>query len=313
MKMKSKFLGFNAMAALALLAAGSMFTSCYDTENGDVIVPYVTPDPVYIIVGQVVDAITGYPVDGASIAISGAITGSTTTDENGDYQIRQAVKGGARGTVTVKADKGGKTIDGDITVDMIANGETAVYTKNLRLNPPTFDDSEVRVKVTSTTSERSVVLQGEDPEGEGTYVPALDLINNTASPVQVTEPFLVDEGAMILTPTTRAATRTTEDDLDAFALSYITEDLGQVPSHAVIEENYTIEIPPKSGLQSITITYKVENLSYTFTYGNEVVMKSVERILSRKYTPSFADLNIYHGHGHGHGHGGANAGGGIWE
>ena len=43
--MKSKFFSLNAKLALAVLAVGTMFTGCYDSENGDVNKPYVAPDP----------------------------------------------------------------------------------------------------------------------------------------------------------------------------------------------------------------------------------------------------------------------------
>ena len=38
--MKSKFFSLNAKLALAVLAVGTMFTGCYDSENGDVNKPY---------------------------------------------------------------------------------------------------------------------------------------------------------------------------------------------------------------------------------------------------------------------------------
>jgi hypothetical protein len=326
MKMKSKFVGFNVMVALALLAAGSMFTSCYDTENGDVNLPpkdsepYVAPAPVYTIVGQVTDAVTGGPASDVIITFSGALTfdGVIKTDEDGNYRASKSVDGGASGTVTIKAEKDGKEISGDITVESTPNGETAVYIKNLRLNPPTFDDTEVKVKTDTKTDEETVEWQGEYP-AEDNYVVGLDLVNNTDAPMTITQFFKVQDGAKLLSgaaPVTRAATRAIDPELDDYALDYIAGIEGTLTQTSIIEE-VTFEIPAKRGLKEMVITYTLEYKTYTFIYGNEEVVYTVERIIRRKYTPVLTPADEYfghgHGHGHGHSHGDANAGGGIWE
>lgn len=71
MKMKSKFFGFTAKLAMAILAVGTMFTSCYDSENGDVTKPYVAPDPVYLISGTITDVETGAAITDATITVNG--------------------------------------------------------------------------------------------------------------------------------------------------------------------------------------------------------------------------------------------------
>ena len=99
--MKSKFFGLNAKLALAVLAVGTMFTSCYDSENGDVTKPYVAPDAVYSFQGVVTNNITGEGVEGATIAFTGAVTGTATTDAWGNYELTVTQKDGVAGTVNM--------------------------------------------------------------------------------------------------------------------------------------------------------------------------------------------------------------------
>lgn len=70
--MKSLFSGLSAKLALAVLAVGTMFTSCYDSENVDVVAPS-TPEPAtYAIVGNITDAATGLPVyEGVVVTVDG--------------------------------------------------------------------------------------------------------------------------------------------------------------------------------------------------------------------------------------------------
>lgn len=69
--MKSIFSSLNAKLALAVLAVGTMFASCYDSENGDVTVN-VKPDPAkYYIAGNVTNAETGEKLEGATITMNG--------------------------------------------------------------------------------------------------------------------------------------------------------------------------------------------------------------------------------------------------
>ena len=57
--MKSRFFGLSAKLALAVLAVGFTFTSCYDSANDGIIVPgdvdVVIPAPKYEVTGYVTD------------------------------------------------------------------------------------------------------------------------------------------------------------------------------------------------------------------------------------------------------------------
>ena len=99
MKMKSKIFGLNAKLALAVLAVGTMFTGCYDSENGDVKKPYVAPDPVYYIAGTVTDLNSGLPLP-ATVAVTGE-SASANTDAAGSYRLETTAGTGKVVTVTV--------------------------------------------------------------------------------------------------------------------------------------------------------------------------------------------------------------------
>jgi hypothetical protein len=319
MKMRSKFLGINAKVALALLAVGSMFTSCYDTENGDATAPYVAPDAMYTIQGQVIDGITLKPVKDITITVTGVINGSGTTDAEGIYRVVDFINGGTSGSAVVSASSSNYAkVEASITIEVIPNGLSANYIKNLMMNPTDFTDSGVRVEVIPKSDTEPITVQGENPFDKDTYSPALDIVNNTNEPMWVEKIFDVQNGARIIDPaTTRAATRAA--NLSEFASQFINTHLGQVvttDAPPTVSETYSFLLPAKTALKSVTILYNYEDLKYTFTYGEQVEVVHVRNIISRIYSYNAVLLNMYHGHGHGHGHGHAdmpNSGGGIWE
>jgi hypothetical protein len=313
MKMRSKFLGINAKVALALLAVGSMFTSCYDTENGDVTAPYVAPDAMYFITGQVTDALTNQPVAGVGITVSGVLSGNAVTDAEGDYQVMYKVNGGTSGTVTVSAAAGNGygAASGSINVVSIPNGQAASYVKNLRVNKTATGAEAIRVEVTTKMSEVTVVFQGWDPNGEN-YSIDYDVINNTNSPMSVEKSFPVQNGAKDL-----GREGTVSAELVQFADEYIIDHL-DLPSGGIVvvnaTENYDFLLPAQTALNNVSVKYSVAIMRYTFTSDTEVYVVHLGHIISRTYSFKGELLNTYHGHGHGHGHGGGlNAGGGIWE
>lgn len=100
MKMKSFFSGINAKLALAVLAVGTMFTSCYDSENGDVTVNRPTPAE-YLIVGNVTDGRTGEAITTAQYTINDGK--ATNVDANGSF----TVQGLSAGSYVVKVTASG--------------------------------------------------------------------------------------------------------------------------------------------------------------------------------------------------------------
>ncbi|MCI1648341.1 MAG: hypothetical protein LKI29_08415 [Bacteroides sp.] len=342
MKMKSKFFGLNAKLALAILAVGSLFTSCYDTENGDVTVPYKAPDAVYSFVGTVTNDVTGQAVSGASVTISGGtISGSATTDSNGGYQIvvkKDQTGSGkfAGGTVTVSI-AGTSNYDAasaSISAEAVANGQAITYYKNIVVNYTTYIPEGLKVSSSATTSSHVFVYSGEDETADN-YVENLDIINDTDDPLQVTKSVTVSKGAMVTGDSENiygyatapmvignsgniygAKTRATDDVLTAIK-DYIKADLGGTDPTPTFDSEtltYTFVLAPKTALKNLTVSYTYETKNYTFTYADTTYSIVVKRVVSVAFSNTQVTTENYHGHGHGHGHGGdLNAGGGIFE
>lgn len=318
MKMKSKFFGVTAKLAIAILAVGTMFTSCYDSENGDVTKPYKAPDAVYSFIGTVTNNITGAPVPGASVALSGAVTATATTDANGVYQAVVQIDGGAEGAVTVAvAAKAGEyeAASDIINVQKMSNGQAITYYKNLVVNYTEYIPDGLQVSTSSKTDAKNVVLSGE----EGDENIGLDIMNRDSEPLLVTRNFLVNEGTVVVSqdPEVYVFTKTIPTGVISAVRDYINADLGGIaPSETFVEKRmpFSILIAPMSALKNVTVSYLYEDKTYNFTYGSDKITVVTRRIVSVSFDYSETSFNHYHGHGHGHGHGeDLNAGGGIWE
>lgn len=317
MKMKSKFFGFTAKLAMAILAVGTMFTSCYDSENGDVTKPYKAPDAVYSFIGTVTNNITGTPVKGASVALSGAVTATATTDENGVYQAVVQIDGGAEGTVTVTvAAKAGEyeANSANISVQKMSNGQAITYYKDVVVNYTEYIPEGLKVSSSSKTDAKDVVLSGEDEK-----YPGLDIMNRDSEPLLITRNFIVKQGTVVESqdPVVYTLTKAVSTEVLDAVRNYINADLGGVaPTKEFGEKTmpYSILVAPMSALKNVTVSYLYEDKTYDFTYGSDKIKVTTRRIVSVSFDYSETSFNHYHGHGHGHGHGDdLNAGGGIWE
>lgn len=319
--MKSKLFGLNAKLALAVLAVGTMFTSCYDSENGDVTKPYTPENAVYTIVGTVSNDVTGAPVAGATVTLSGAISATTTTDSQGLYQVVKSCSGGVAGSVTVavSATNDYNAAEETFNVEQIDNGQSVIYYKNIIVNYVAYLPDGLKVDVATNTTSATNQFQGEDSEGDN-YVESLDLINNTDDAMYIIRDFNVwtgtrisDDPADIYNFTT---TKGIVDDENAIAdiKKYVRGNLGLVadPTNefGVSKAQYSFTIAPLCALQSITVTYTYETKDFNFTYKNEAVKVTTQRVVSVTFSNSQVSVGHYHGHGHGHGDD-ANAGGGI--
>ena len=320
MKMKSKFFGLNAKLALAVLAVGTMFTSCYDSENGDVTKPYVAPDAVYSFQGVVTNNITGEGVEGATIAFTGAVTGTATTDAWGNYELTVTQKDGVAGTVNMAVS--GADFDATtatVEIEKIGNGQSIVYFKNIVVNYTSYLPEGVKINTSTNSSSTEQIIQGEDAEGEG-YIPDLDVINNTDEPMIVTYNFTVKSGSRISEDlrdvmgagVIGADTRAAFDDAKADIRAWIINDLGMVPTAEFGTRLYqaSFTIPALQALKYVSVSYTIENQNYNYSYGTESGRVVTQTVLSVMFNANMVSVGHYHGHGHGHGNG-DNAGGGI--
>lgn len=320
MKMKSKFFGLNAKLALAVLAVGTMFTSCYDSENGDVAKPYVAPDAVYSFQGVVTNNITGEGVEGATIAFTGAVTGTATTDAWGNYELTVTQNGGVAGTVNMAVSGADfEATTATVEIEKIGNGQSIVYFKNIVVNYTSYLPEGVKINTSNNSSSTEQIIQGEDAEGEG-YIPELDVINNTNEPMIVTYNFEVMSGSRISEDLENvmgagvigADTRVVPDEAKADIKAWIVNDLGMVPTAEFGTRLYqaSFTIPALQALKYVSVSYTIENQNYNYSYGTESGRVVTQTVLSVMFNANMVSVGHYHGHGHGHGNG-ENAGGGI--
>ena len=192
MKMKSKFFGFTAKLAMAILAVGTMFTSCYDSENGDVSKPYKAPDAVYTFVVTVSNGITGKPVEGATVT-----AGSTACAGvgNGVYQAvvtndQTGTKMPSTVTVSVAAVANAyEAATATVNVATIENGQAITCYANIIVNPTKYEPEGLKVETSSNLASETGSFTGDKTlEGDNVeYVENMDIINSSDDPMQVTK------------------------------------------------------------------------------------------------------------------------------
>mgnify|MGYP005897819731 CR=1 FL=1 len=319
MKMKSKFFGFTAKLAMAILAVGTMFTSCYDSENGDVSKPYKAPDAVYTFVVTVSNGITGKPVEGATVT-----AGSTACAGvgNGVYQAvvtndQTGTKMPSTVTVSVAAVANAyEAATATVNVATIENGQAITCYANIIVNPTKYEPEGLKVETSSNTTAVTGSLSGDKNYADNNpetvkYEGNLDIINTSDDPMQVTKNITVYEGIKY----TQEPTMTRADmDITSKLKEYIASVEGPITGFTTAVRPYSFLLPAKSALQSISIQYLYDDKTFNFTYGNDSYVAKTRRVVSVIFSNTPVLTEMYHGHGHGHGHGGdLNAGGGIFE
>lgn len=315
MKMKSKFFGFTAKLAMAILAVGTMFTSCYDSENGDVSKPYKAPDAVYTFVVTVSNGITGKPVEGATVtAGSTACTGVG----NGVYQAvvtndQTGTKMPSTVTVSVAAGSDYEAATATVNVAAIENGQAITCYANIIVNPTKYEPEGLKVETSSNLASETGSFTGDKTlEGDNVeYVENMDIINSSDDPMQVTKNIKVFIGAKYV----QEPAQTKAIDVIAELKKYIESVEGTVGTDFSTEVRpYSFLLPAKSALQKISVQYMYDDKTFNFTYNGVSYVAKTRRVVSVIFSNTPVLTEMYHGHGHGHGHGGdLNAGGGIFE
>ena len=236
--MKSKFFSLNAKLALAVLAVGTMFTGCYDSENGDVNKPYVAPDPVYYVAGTVTDLETG-----EALAATVSVDGKTATAVGGNYSIKTTA--GDNKTVTVTM-AGYQDVTRTINIPTVGKGETytAVVDVAMVKNP-----SELDVKVTLVSKTSDQVAKVMTPA----EYPGLDL---TADDVEAefTRTFDVVKGYAI------QGEISASPELTEYIEQFLGENVGEYGNLKYVKETRTISLAPWNCVKSVTWTYTVDTI-----------------------------------------------------
>lgn len=321
MKMKCKFFGATAKLAMAILAVGAMFTSCYDSENGDVTKPYKAPDAVYTFVVTVTNGITGNPVTGATVT---AGTVSCAEVGNGVYQgVVTNDQTGTKMASTVTVNVAEKTNEyaaksATVAVADITNGQAITCYANIVVNPTVFIPEGMKVEVSTNTTSDTESYTGDEVYGEQediTIDSSLDIINRTEEPMLISRDITYPTGIKYLV---KPAVATRAIDVPAEIHNYITkaEGVDDITDEFTATETktYSFLLPAASALQKISIQYIYDDKTYAVAYDGQSYTAKTRRIASVIFSNTPVLLNMYHGHGHGHGHGGElNAGGGIFE
>ncbi len=291
--MKSRFFGLSAKLALAFLAVGFTFTSCYDSQSDNVIVPVtpgevVIPAPVYEITGYVTDFLTGSAIQGATVATP---IGSASTDATGFYKVTSG--NAASGTIEISAGNY-QSVSFTLSMTTIQTG-MASYTVNASLKKDGYVDGVV-VNQLGTGSETTVITDG------------LEELVNEGEETTKSVTLAVKQGARWNKGLTRADNSAFLNYIKAvYGISYVGEDF--VPE----EKTFDVKLAANSYVKSVVVTteYVIEG----FFMPGEAEANVIDRVLRTVIDPQFASLDHDHGHGHdghdGHGHGGGNAGGGV--
>lgn len=313
MKMKSKFFGFTAKLAMAILAVGTMFTSCYDSENGDVSKPYKAPDAVYTFVVTVSNGITGKPVEGATVT-----AGSTACAGvgNGVYQAvvtndQTGTKMPSTVTVSVAAGSDYEAATATVNVATIENGQAITCYANIIVNPTKYEPEGLKVETSSNLASETGSFTGDKTlEGDNVeYVENMDIINSSDDPMQVTKNIKVFIGAKYV----QEPAQTKAIDVIAELKKYIESVEGTVGTDFSTEiRPYSFLLPAKSALQKISVQYMYDDKTFNFTYNGVSYVAKTRRVVSVIFSNTPVLTEMYHGHGHGHGDD-LNAGGGIFE
>lgn len=289
--MKSKLFSLiNAKLALAVLAVGVMFTSCYDSENGDVTKPYQPLPAAYYVVGTVTDLQTGSPLQ-ANVKVNG-IEASVV---DGNY------------TATAKA--------GENTVEVSCTDYVSVTRK---VNIPTVQDGQSYTAVVSV----AMVKESSELQVEVTLVssvPSTELVTRTSAeyvgldliaedePATFTRNFEVESGSSLYEKTPAPSA-----ELDAYINEYVAANFGELDATTKVVP-YTFTIPTWNWLNAVNIEYSYIKTVYNFKSESEECNVTLHSIVGYMFSAVFEPNHNYsHSHGHGHGHGdNINAGGGI--
>lgn len=313
--MKSKFFGFNAKLALALLAiSGTMFTSCYESERDDISAPYTPPAALYTISGTVTDVVTGKAIEGATVSFSGAATASKTTDAGGAYYL--ITKNAGAYTIAISKDGyTSKTINVTTATDLEA-GQAATYLANAVLEPTSFKLEGFKMTSSSTAAEKGSVIFDAEKEADAEKV---DIVNDSDKFMDLTFNVKVNTGGRFEEDNLGLLTRSLVGDLKTYVENYLKGIYGALPvkkgaDFATKTLTYEFPLAPNSSLKLLVIDTYYSIDTYNFSYAGEEYTIVVKGVTGYKFDNDQFGNDLYHGHGHGHGHGGdLNAGGGIGE
>ena len=295
--MKSRFFGLSAKLALAVLAVGFTFTSCYDSANENVVVPgtpgqVVLPAPVYEITGYVTDFLTGNAIQGAFVTTP---IGSATTDGTGYYKVTSS--SATSGVVEIGA-AGYQSVSLTLNITAVETG-MASYTVSAALKVDGYVDG-VKVDQLGASTEQKVVTDG-----------LAEFVNDTDTEITKELTLYVNSGARWNQAITRA------DDKTAF-LNYIKAVMGITyvgDNFVPVQKTFEVKLAANAYVSSVIVYTDVLTESYLMPGDAEANI--IDRVLRTRIEPQFVAIDHAHdghdGHNSHDGHGGGNAGGGTTD
>ena len=292
--MKSKFFGLNAKLALAVLAVGTMFTSCYDSENGDVVKPYEPADPVYYVAGTITDVETGEPLN-AQVTVNGVAATITDGNYSASGQVGENIV-----SVTMAGYNNDQPVERKVNIEAVAAGQsyTAVVNVALAKNP---SDLDVTVQVINIQSSKA------NKRMTSAEYPGLDLIGED-------EGLKIDRTFEVVYGFTEPNLDGVSEGLATYINQYLGEQLGIFGEARLMEVKQEINLRPWMALVAVNLDYDLNEITYLFTPADgEAVEVIVKGVTGYKFSVEETDNHNYvYSHGHGHDHGdNINAGGGI--
>ncbi len=325
MKMKTKFFGISAKLALAIMAvSGALFTSCYDSVDGDVTPPPVLPDPVYSISGVVTNLATGLPVQGVTLTFTPASgTAFTAATSNGAYNASTKVAGAY--TVAVDATTAANfdiKYGASFSITALDKGMAGSYMQNVALEPKDYKGYN-GMKINFASEAAGVYSKTFDGATES----KVDIVNDGNSFLYPYFTMVVDTAARFVSTSAgldiqpaAATPKAAPASLNDYLKRELTAIYGKLPvnqadAFATGKVTYKFEVAPLSSVKTISATTKYKQDTYTFTYDGVAYTIVIKAVSAYEFANTQYSNDIYHGHGghgHGHGHGGdLNAGGGI--
>ncbi len=338
MKMKSNFLGLSAKLALAVLAVGTMFTSCYEEKGIDVTPVDPVPAPEYFIVGSVYSATTNEAIAVTTSEVT-TTAGSITQPNASSFKI-SGLKENDVVTITVKK-AGFFTATRTVSVSKVADGTTCVVNANIALTgvndaavtPPTEGEGsegtpvtgndELNDKVAGQLSGFGLLLDDRMPapkfDKDGNAVAyALEDKTMDADPiakfVDVTYNRVID--SFVIQDVTVSAVTRAISDIDATTLAYLARCVSAQTNLPYAGDKFktektTIKLWKKANLAvkalSIKTILNLRSLTFIFDGKTYVVNFMTAKQSSIGFVYDGHDSHDYHDiHGDN-----SNAGGGI--
>lgn len=271
MQTKIKFLDFNALKALVVLAVCSiMFTSCYEKDGIDVV---TLPDPVYTITGNLISQANGAPVSGALTINGTAVTAtngyfSYTAAAAGKYEIKVSLAGYLDATRTVYLSTAYKGQTSTAHADIVLyNAASVAPVTPVVDNPATKAEAAAVAAATKTaittalstvtgmTTGTPVVSTLDDGSTKVTI--PVKFASKTANTVSV--PYYALKGFISdITPATKALTR--GEIWIAAAAKY----LNRIYGYSVEQLTATVSVMQGYYLTGYTIEYVMANRALKF-------------------------------------------------